>query len=99
MRTSGYILSTRIAISFPIKLDAAFFLSGVEPEKPSLRFEDIEAEVSEAEAHTRYATVAVAFIVNQMLAAFDEATAQVPNFVSQRPILLKIKFWNCKDWS
>ena len=57
------------------------FNKGVEPEKPSLRFEDIEAEVTESEAHTRYAAAAVAFIVSQMQDSFDEATAQVPKRV------------------
>jgi hypothetical protein len=43
----------------------------------SLRFEDIKAEVSEEEAHKRYAEVAVAFMVTQMKNAFSESVGQV----------------------
>jgi hypothetical protein len=42
-----------------------------------LRFDDIEAEVSEVEAHERYAKVAVAFIVTQSTNYFTESVAQV----------------------
>ena len=64
-----------------------FFIKGIEPEKPSLMFEDIEAEVSESEAHTRYAAAAVAFMVNQMKDSFHEATVQVLKSLSGLLIL------------
>jgi len=66
--------------------------TGVEPSK-SLRFDDIEAEVSEVEAHERYAKVAVAFIVTQSTNYFTDSVAQVAIQLNLRFTIFMIIFW------